>query len=131
MNPGLVVQRFDFSRVGLVDAGAAHLHGRGHLAIVVVQRVGEQVLPAPLGPMTAVMEPGNTSNPTPVSALTPQNARVGGDGLHSGQEGIGHGHINGVERIWPVETQRGDGAVALQQQGGGVFHVKLASSAYW
>ena len=62
------------------------------------------------------------------------HARVGGNGLHGGEDGVGHGHVDGVERIGPVETQRGDGAVAFQQQGGGRvggggFHVKLASSA--
>jgi hypothetical protein len=59
---------------------------------------------------------------------------VSGDRLHGGKEGVGHGHVDGVERLGPVETQRGYGAVSLQQQGGGRvggggFHVKLASSA--
>src|SRR5687768_2320724 len=38
--------------------------------------LNSEVLPAPLGPITAVMEPGMTSSVTPVSAFTPPKARV-------------------------------------------------------
>ena len=38
--------------------------------------LNSEVLPAPFGPMTVVMEPGATRKPTPVSALTPPNASV-------------------------------------------------------
>ena len=38
--------------------------------------LNSEVLPAPLGPITVVMEPGCTRKPTPVSALMPPNASV-------------------------------------------------------
>jgi hypothetical protein len=38
--------------------------------------LNSEVLPAPLGPITAVIEPGCTSKPTPVSAFTPPKASV-------------------------------------------------------
>ena len=38
--------------------------------------LNSDVLPAPLGPMTVVMDPGATRKPTPLSALTPPNANV-------------------------------------------------------
>ncbi|MOA17471.1 hypothetical protein D3C78_1377320 [compost metagenome] len=38
--------------------------------------LNSDVLPAPFGPMTVVMVPGATLSPTPVSALTPPNAKV-------------------------------------------------------
>ena len=38
--------------------------------------LNNEVLPAPLGPITAVIEPGCTSKPTPLSAFTPPKASV-------------------------------------------------------
>lgn len=41
------------------------------------------------------------------------HARIGGEGLHGGQKGVGQGHVGSVQGLGSVKAQRGDGAVAL------------------